>query len=690
MDDIISSIKNAFGPDLPKWATESTLADIKNLLEGSGDGLKSLKTANKTIGENKYKSGTFIGGLYQAQLESEKLSKKTSVVTGVLGEIAQISGVAVKSIFNSSGKFSDLNPVIEATTGAAANLTSQFGPLGVAIGATIQAFGKLRQAQNEILDNQVQGFMKLSKSGLNLTTDIQDLNVAALRARLNLDVLADVVTANASGITALGGEFTRGVNRFLQLQTDISTRENNMLERMGINIEDQAMFIGEFIENNQRNAMLANMSQGQLADTVFGLAKNMRILSELTGEDINAQRQAQMRVAGDMAFQARIRELTLAGREDEAAALSQLVSTLDTVNPNLARLVKQSTSTVGMGFDAQTAVLASIMGGQEGINNILSGIQDVEDVPTVVAKLLESANQAANSTSNLEMAQLGLGGITNEYIEGLADVIEAGGRFDNIIKAAEEEGITVAQYLEKMFADTTDGADTIATSSMLLMDAAIELDKAAKTFNAAVLANFDDLFDKQITSNKKITENLNVMTDGQSGLLEKLDAFIGLGYETVGAGTIDRSLGEFVDKLLFGLTDFGDGGLSSLFITPRGDIFPDLEQNYTGGLGFANSLSMVGERGPELVRFGQLGEVINNSTTSDIMSAASGIVDAMASPATTTNPTPQPQNIVQPANMVNNNVSDDILKQISDILNQSNTIQSNILKETRRSKGFQY
>ena len=72
------------------------------------------------------------------------------------------------------------------------------------------------------------------------------------------------------------------------------------------------------------------------------------------------------------------------------------------------------------------------------------------------------------------------------------------------------------------------------------------------------------------------------------------------------------------------------------------------------------------------------------------MSAASGIVDAMASPATTANTTPQPQNIVQPTNMVNNNISDDILKQITDILNQSNTIQSNILKETRRGKGFQY
>jgi hypothetical protein len=500
-----------------------------------------------------------------------------------------------------------------------------------------------------------------------------------------------VVTANASGITALGGEFTRGVSRFLQLQTDISERENNMLERMGLNIQEQAMFLGEFIENNQRNAVLANMSQGQLADTVFGLAKNMRILAELTGEDINTQRQAQMQVAGDMAFQARIRELTIAGQTKEAAALNQLVATLETVNPDLARLVKQSVSTVGMGFDAQTAVLAQVLGGQESINKILGGVEDIEDVPKVVADLLELSNQAANSTNNLQMAQLSLGGITNEYFQALQDVIESGGRFDNILKAAEEDGISVAEYLEQMFADTTDGAETVATSSMLLMDAAIELDKAAKTFNAAVLANFDDLFDKQITSNNKLAEDLKIITSDNANVFQKSLAGFELLLETSGAATFDRYIGEFVDALTGDFFNYSEGGFFGSLKNLIVGATPNLEQNYTGGLGFPGQLSMVGEGGAELVRFGQLGEVINNTTTTDIMGAAAGIVDALKSPVST-----QQQNTNQIADtttqLQNNirNMSDDLLKQIAETLNQSNMIQSNMLKETKRVKRFDY
>lgn len=682
MDDVIQSIKSALGGDLPKWATEATLSEIRSILQGSGDGLKSIKKADKVFG-GKNRPGTFIGGLYQAQLETEKLTDRQSKVSGVLAELAQIGGIAASSLFKSSGRFSDLNPIIEATGGAAADLASQFGRTGMVIGALIEGFSKFRQAQNEILDNQVQGFMRLSRAGLNLTTDVMDLNVAALKARLNLDVLADVVTSNASGITALGGEFTRGVSRFLQLQTDISSRENNMLERMGMNVEEQAQFIGEFIQNNQRNAILANMSQGQLADSAFGLAKNMRILAELTGEDITTQRQAQMAVAGDMAFQARIRELTLSGREDEAIALEQTVATLETINPNLARLVKQSSSTIGMGFDAQTAVLAQVMGGQEGINNILAGIQGVEDVPMAVAKFLDLSNQAANSTQNLQMAQLAMGGISNEYIQALADVIESGGRFDNIIKAAEDDGISVAQYLEKMFADTTEGAGTQASSSMMLMDAAIELDKAAKNLNAAVLGNFESLFDSQIKSNQKLAENFNTVADSTSSYIEKIDASAGIFYEST-IGQLDRALGGFVDKLIGPLSDvfqFGEYGLSSLFITPTSKI----KQNYAGGSVYPGDISMVGEQGAEMVRFGRLGEVVNNSTTADIMSAAAGIVDALKSPTITQNTT-QTQPTTTQIERVVNNISDDILKQIAEILNTSNTIQSDLLKETKKKR----
>jgi hypothetical protein len=53
-----------------------------------------------------------------------------------------------------------------------------------------------------------------------------------------------------------------------------------------------------------------------------------------------------------------------------------------------------------------------------------------------------------------------------------------------------------------------------------------------------------------------------------------------------------------------------------------------MEQNMELGGNFqAGDFSMVGERGPELVRFGSNGEVINNATTQDIMGAANQVAN---------------------------------------------------------------
>ena len=97
------------------------------------------------------------------------------------------------------------------------------------------------------------------------------------------------------------------------------------------------------------------------------------------------------------------------------------------------------------------------------------------------------------------------------------------------------------------------------------------------------------------------------------------------------------------------------------------DFVPPKIYNELGGPIAPNTMSVVGEAGRELIKMGNSGgEVINNTTTEKIMGAANAVVNNIG------------------------NDGSDILKEISSTLAQSNQIQSNILKETRRSKGFQY
>ena len=118
-------------------------------------------------------------------------------------------------------------------------------------------------------------------------------------------------------------------------------------------------------------------------------------------------------------------------------------------------------------------------------------------------------------------------------------------------------------------------------------------------------------------------------------------------------------------------------------------------------------LSMVGEAGPELMRFGRGGEIINNATTNDIMSAASGIVQAMqevnAFGSTVTANQHRPWNAMNPstaqgapledANKANNlrATSQGItLEDINNTLRTIASIDQQTLRQIQRQTKFEY
>jgi hypothetical protein len=130
----------------------------------------------------------------------------------------------------------------------------------------------------------------------------------------------------------------------------------------------------------------------------------------------------------------------------------------------------------------------------------------------------------------------------------------------------------------------------------------------------------------------------------QSGVLEQILQRANVDVDEIAkqvqAGTIDNAtiianiLGAANEALSPGAGDagtsifdrmFGNFGDRANIVTPRNERA--LDNNFLGGNVQAGDFSMVGERGPELVRFGSNGEVINNATTQDIMGAANQVAN---------------------------------------------------------------
>ena len=117
-----------------------------------------------------------------------------------------------------------------------------------------------------------------------------------------------------------------------------------------------------------------------------------------------------------------------------------------------------------------------------------------------------------------------------------------------------------------------------------------------------------------------------------------------------------------------------------------------IKNNHLGGGISSGMLSMVGEAGPELMRFGRSGEIINNATTNDIMSAASGIVQAMQEVKSYSAPAPM-DTAVQAFNKANNpraTAEGITLEDINNTLRTIASIDQQTLRQIQRQTKFEY
>jgi hypothetical protein len=202
----------------------------------------------------------------------------------------------------------------------------------------------------------------------------------------------------------------------------------------------------------------------------------------------------------------------------------------------------------------------------------------------------------------------GAAGTVSTVAQGL---IAALGQFVNQDTAANAE---------KARANIDQTNQNISDFGNELVEGRIAIQTALSTLESALLASASGLIDMSIKSQFSLAEGLTDIIEGaqigdidqiMAGMVTVIGESIIPGAGDAGTSIFDRMFGNFGDR--------------ANIVTPRNERA--LDNNFLGGNVQAGDFSMVGERGPELVRFGSNGEVINNATTQDIMGAANQVAN---------------------------------------------------------------
>jgi len=648
-------------PDNMMWASEETQKRIESLLKGKGGGSQ--------------------GGIFgQAQKSSAGVSKNLSVMGSSITKInpalraveagfntlgTAISGAAglVAGVFESTGRFSDLNPVVDMATQTFQGLVGSVPIVGGFLSGIAGANAEILKLRLGLMDLQADTFETLALSGAKLDQNFSDLIGNILKSNIPLNQFNEIVRENTEGLLAFGGNTQRAFTRFNQNIDDLTRLDSPIglgLRTLGLGATDIAEYFAEFIQNNRFSSKVLSLQNSELQQILARRIRDERVITEITGIRAEEQRAAERELATEGAFLAALQQFPA----EVQIALKEYVAKLKTVDPQAAKLAQEQIA-FGSISSNESGRFAALL--PDLANTVTSSVELMKagntDVAGQMLMFSKSAQQFATSIEGANLAVLGL-------VEGGQEI---GNTVENAFKLglrqeAQEKSLAIIEgNLGRSFGSLTEGLDAIEA----------QYDAQIKAIQKTIDVNEDyanmspeqqtEFFQKALQEATKIQDQQTInLIAARAGFEDLVSDFQSKTFSTLmgsfeGLSGVIAEVTTNFNKLL----DKFEGRPAGA--DPNNLMNPKPPEKFTGGPVAPNTMSIVGEAGRELIKMGnQGGEVINNATTEKIMGAANAVVNNMG------------------------NDGNDVLKQISDILNQSNTIQSNILKETRRSKGFQY
>ena len=646
---------------VPRWASEETLAKLVNSLEKGTGGLgKSLKDARDGLGTPTGRG--FTGTIKKTTTETDKLkasiSKGEAAMKGLQSVVVGAGGL-VGSLSQSTGRFSDLNTVTGIMIDAFTSLTSAI-PLA---GRALDAFGDVAKViielNNAILDDTLDSFYTLSQSGFGLQNDLLELAASAREGNLTLEQLTQGVMSAQQGVLVLGSSFDQGVRRFTMIQAMLRDENGEFakaLKGFGYGATETAEFLADFLQDQRTSLAIRNMSEQELASRSFQYAKNLRIISEFTGQEVDEMRKRQQQIATDGAFQSKLQQMRLNNMSNEARAIEEVIAALPT---EAARETAKQIFTFGNAVTEQGALFNMIAPDfQTNVEQLFADVMAkgefaIEDNASYASTVKAIADIATNAT-NLQIgtfamldqsstlskliesvitdaaslhAILGEGGTVKDAVDGLGEIVQD--QNDQI------DGINISEFNDKLI--------TLAT----------DLESVGPDIQKAILDNIEDLTDLQLSAAQGLVDLISKTTD----LLKDASA-TNMEKAMVNPNSphhpeFKKSFAGFSNYLYSPLFGAGEGGIG--FDTGLLDSFTDMDKNVTPGVTgliseslprkmkdkynkivsdlssafnflsgskasggrVGGGLYMVGERGPELLRMnpGSSGHVYSNAVS---------------------------------------------------------------------------
>lgn len=530
--------------------TEDTLEDLENAANVTSGSL--LDTArNVASGFNSAIKG-MVSSLEKGEIDPRSMIENISgaVASGLSG-LGTAAGAAIGSVV----------PVVGTAAGAAVGkfvgdglgttLTTLAGAVGMAIGI-MDGFAKTTQA--------------LASDGVIFGDGLSKATKDILDQGLTMSMFSKLVQESGDDLRLLGGSATQGSKKLLKMFQSVENNKNEFIN-LGFAIEDIPGLMADYTASLQRfGVQVGNMSDADLRQNTLEYAKNLRLLADLTGDDVKTAKEKKRALLEESQLQSLITRMS----ESDVNA-GDKINTAVRMIENLGFSTEDAIKFINRGVMTGDA---AVMANAAGVGESLTGIRDnllnsdptigvkeftgnllgvvKENIPKIKQSVMDLGDIAATGGDRAVAITAGLGKL-NTFTRGI-DSLNVDKFLENADKAAESQdklaqGIASLEQSKVDMAKAVQGLATQLTSvSAPIITGAI--DKLAVAIEASAAAITGGI--ETITSPGPATAEI------QTGILNDLEFKNFKSGDDLGKGFFnDSDLADKIDELVDALDDSG-------------------------------------------------------------------------------------------------------------------------------------
>lgn len=499
--------------------------------------------------------------------------------------------------------------------------------ISIGLGLLAKAFGfgaDRTQELNNLLAQETQktidNFRVISSSGVAFLDGMTGFRDTAFQAGLTMEEFSKVVKNNSELIAESGMGINEG-SKFLanvmeQTRTrftgvgNVTTSLREQMLNLGFGIEEQGEIVAQTMAQIRRAG--GNPQDAiDVANRTAEYAKNLRIISQVTGEDAKKKMKEAQDIANDLAFNAKIREQARAKFGDDQAKINEFVSNM---TQNMALLPKEVQDAVKQQVlfgtaigDTAVALASTPQQLQDSIRNFSNGILSTEDDFKGLSSGVNDALVAFRNTPG-EVARAVSTATSAGFLSGPGGILQS--IFGESVKR-QEDGINKATEIVNMAANTI---DSMTRNLNQVSEDMRDLRMAIEGLTTDALGYYSSVLKDASSATIKLYNILSELTKPSTATTGAPNEqnLPDVTQQNTNASITARNNSVGFMSLIRVLTDLFKSENPTSEVQNRENPLPQIPGRATGGPMDRGQPTIVGEKGPELVVPAQNSMVVPN------------------------------------------------------------------------------